>query len=411
LRSASDLAPRRTLALLALLLTGCQPPIYDAKADPVPASQESTLKLPPPPPLPPPAPIQDLSELRAVKPLDTLRVGDVVAVSVRDEPDLSIQKARISREGTLRLPWLGEVQAAGKTRHELQEFLEDRLRRGYVKTAEVQLELITDDCRKVYVLGGVERPGVFSLPADQRLTLVQVIAIAGGFSRHREDLEADPASIRIIRVINGQKKTFRLSFETIVDRDQIADDIPIEPEDVIYVPPKRELRVFGSVLRPGTFPLAEGSRLTADEVLSLGGGFAQTADRSRLTIIRHGSGSAESYQVNLGDEKARTTPLIQPTDTVIVSDQQVRRVFVLGNVGHPGAFELEEKGLTVLKLIALAGGLNRIADGDAVRLLRTTSEGRKVYRVPINSIIKNNDTENDPVLVPGDVIFVPESFF
>ncbi len=402
----------RALALLALLLAGCQPPIYDVKWDHVPSSQDSPLKLPPPPPLPPPTPLQDLSELRAVKPLDTLRVGDVVSVIVRDEPDLSVQKVHVSREGTLRLPWLGEVQAGGKTRRALRELLEDRLRRGYVKTAEVQVDLISEDCRKVYVVGRVEHPGMFSIPADQRLTLVQVIALAGGFNTQRGDLEADPDAIRIIRAIDGQKKTFRVSFETIVEREQLEQDVPIEPDDVIYVPPKRELRVFGSVQRPGTFPLADGSRLTADEVLSLGGGFSPTADRSKVTLIRHGaSGATESYQINLADEKARATPNIQSTDTVIVSDQQVRRVFVLGNVARPGAFELEEKGLTVLKLIALAGGLNRIADGDAVRLLRTTSEGRKVYRVPLNSIIRNNDTENDPVLVPGDVIFVPESFF
>lgn len=409
MRSAFSVAP---LALVALL-AGCRfDPVFNAKADPVPSIANPALELPAPPPLPPPLPAQDLTELRNVRPLDTLRAGDVVSVTVRDEPELSVQKARVTREGVIRLPWLGEMTVAGKTRHEFQQLLEERLRRSFVKTAEVQIELVAEDCRKAYVLGRVEHPGVFTLPADQRLTLVQLIAIAGGFNTHREDLEADPTAIRLIRSVNGNKKTFRISFETIVEREQLDQDIPIEPDDVVYVPPKRELHIFGSVTRPGTFPLAEGSRLSVDEVLSLAGGFTPTADKTHLTVIRHGSsGIAESYQVSLADEKTRLTTLIQATDTVVVSDQQARRVFVLGNVGHPGAFELEEKGLTVLKVIALAGGLNRIADGDSVRLLRSSPEGRKIYRVPVNSIIKNNDTENDPVLVPGDVIFVPESFF
>jgi protein involved in polysaccharide export with SLBB domain len=357
--------------------------------------------------------VQDLSELRASKkPLDQFRPGDVVSVTVRDEPELSVQKLRVRPDGVLRLPWLGEVKVSGKTRKELQELLEESLSRKYVKSADVTVELHADECRRVYVLGRVSRPGTLTLPVDERVTLVQVVALAGGFLTGRADLEADPTAIRLIRTINGQRKAFRLSFDTIVEREQLDQDVLIEPEDEIYVPPKKELHIFGSVHNPGTFALADGSRLSIDEALSLAGGFSGAADRAHVTLIRRdASGSAESYRVNMLDEKIRATTQVTASDTIIVSDQQRRRVFVLGDVGRQGSYELDEEGLTVTKILALAGGLSKVADGDAVRLYRATAEGRKVYRVPVNTIMRRNELENDPVLIPGDLIFVPESFF
>src|SRR5437763_8351034 len=109
------------------------------------------------------------------------------------------------------------------------------------------------------------------------------------------------------------------------------------------------------------------------------------------------------------DERQRATTQVTANDTVIVGDRRTRRVFVLGNVGHPGSYDLEP-GLTVTKVLAMAGGLLRQAAGDSVRLLRNSSQGRKIYLVPVNSLIKSGDLDNDPVLVAGDLIFVPESF-
>ncbi|HZV01855.1 MAG TPA: SLBB domain-containing protein [Planctomycetota bacterium] len=406
MRSASSLA-------LAILLSGCFS-AEDYTPDKVPKPTDAALGQSPPPVLPPPVPPQDLSELRSSKvPLDQLRVGDVLSITVRDEPELSLQKARVRPDGMLRLPWMGEIKVAGKTRRELQTTLEETLTKGYVKSADVTVELHADECRRVYVLGRVARPGTLTLPIEERITLVQLVALAGGFTTAHGDLEADPTAIRLIRTINGQRKEFRVSFETIVEREQLDQDVFIEPGDEIYVPPKKELHIFGSVRNPGTFALADGSRLSIDEALSLAGGFSGSADRAHVTLIRHGdtSGSAEAYRVNLLDDKVRAATQVTASDTIIVSDQQRRRVFVLGNVGRQGSYELDEEGLTVTKCLALAGGLTRIADGDAVRLYRATPEGRKVYRVPVNTIMRKNQLENDPVLIPGDLIFVPESFF
>ncbi len=400
--------------IASTVVSGCHlDPIYShVDVEHVPAVTDGANALPPPPPLPTPLAPQELTELHGTVPLEELRPGDALSIEVREEPELSVQKVRIDREGMLRLPWLGVLQTHGKTRTELKEMLEERLRRTFVRNPEVTVDLLTSECRRVYVLGRVAHPGVISLPPDQPLTLVQLIALAGDFSTAKSDLEADPTAIRLIRTVNGQKKTFRISFETIVEREQLDKDIVIQPDDVIYVPAKRELHIFGSVLRPGSFALADGSRLSIDEALSLAGGFAATADRTHLTLIRRdASGAARSYYVDVRDERARTGTQVTASDTLIVSDQQTRRVFVIGNVGHPGAYDFDEKGLSVIKCLAIAGGLNRIADGDAVRLLRSTPEGRKIYRVPVNSLIRNNDLDNDPVLIPGDIIYVPESFF
>ncbi|MEZ0229567.1 MAG: SLBB domain-containing protein [Planctomycetota bacterium] len=408
MRSASSLA-------LVVVFAGCSfDPVYKPPpGEKAPVWVESSVMLPPPPALPPPAPAPDLKDLRGTGDSQTkLRANDVVSVLVRDEPELSVARARVTREGALRLPWLGELKVVGLTRGELQARLEEKIKRTLVRAPDVAVELISEECRRCYVLGRVTRPGLFPLPVGRRPSLVEVIALAGGFTTSKSDLEADPSAIRLIRSIQGTRKTFRISFEEIVEREKLDDDVTIEPDDVIFVPPKRELYIFGSVTRPGSFPLSDGSRLSIDEVLSLAGGFGPTAERNRITVIRHSaSTSAESYHVNMADERQRATVQVTANDTIIVGDRQTRRVFVIGNVGRQGSFELDEKGLTVVRILAIAGGLNKVADGDAVRLLRATPEGRKIFRVPVNSIIKENRTEDDPILVPGDIIFVPESFF
>ncbi|MBI3724640.1 SLBB domain-containing protein [bacterium] len=415
----------RALALVAALGVafafgaGCKgTEVFDPNRDkdigPLPPAADVIVpgeRLPLLAPPPPPDNLEDLMG-KDESIVERMRVGDVVSVQVREEPELSQAKARVGRDGILRLPWLGRLEVLGKTRAQVEADITQLLQKDYVNKADVSVELIPEECRKIYVLGRVARPGVLTLPVDRRLTLLQVIALAGGLATAKLDLEADASAIQLIRVINGKRRTFTLSFDQILDRQQLEREIFIDPEDVIYIPPKKELYVFGSVIRPGAFPLNAESRLTIDEALSLAGGFGPVAERDRVTVIRRAAtGGANSYQVDMRDEKQRATAQVTANDTIIVADRQVRRVYVLGLVERSGAFEIDERGLTVIKALALAGGLKRIADGNNTLLLRATPQGRIKRRILVDKIIKDGDLEKDPPLVPGDIIYVPEGFF
>jgi polysaccharide export outer membrane protein len=93
--------------------------------------------------------------------------------------------------------------------------------------------------------------------------------------------------------------------------------------------------------------------------------------------------------------------------TVAVTGIDGSRVYVLGKVAEPGPVTLMSPSTTVLQVLSQAGGLDRFADGNAIRVLRQTSAGATVLPVRYNDLIRGNALETNVVLVPGDTILVP----
>lgn len=411
---------RRRLPWPALcLLAGCalfgppEAPRRDGPSEPVPAAPGPGRELPLPPPLP--RVQQGAPELPPSRHLvgdDRLEPGVVLAIMVTNEPALSVDRAPVGRDGAVFLPFLGRVAASGRTPIELAAALEQELsRRGYLRHPQVDVQVLAQSGRRAYVLGRVGRPGAYDLPFDRNVTLLQLIAMAGGLATGKSDLEADPSSIRLVRTVDGERRIYRLSFLDIVNQDHLAGDVAIQDGDVLFVPPKQELFIFGSVRNPGGFPLSDGGRLRIDEALSLAGGFSETADRDGVLLIRRTPQGAQTYGLP-ADPLARADVEVTANDTIVVPDRSIRRVFVLGAVGRQGGIGLDESDLTVTKVLALAGGTARVAATNSTRLIRRGADGQKrVYTVPVATIIETGDVDRDPVVLPGDIIFVPEGFF
>jgi len=93
--------------------------------------------------------------------------------------------------------------------------------------------------------------------------------------------------------------------------------------------------------------------------------------------------------------------------TVAVTGIDGSRVYVLGKVTTPGPVLLTSPNTTVLQVLSQAGGLDRFADGNGIRVLRVTAEGPKTFLVRYNDLMKGNEVQSNVVLVPGDTIMVP----
>lgn len=393
---------------LACLSPGCEStdsPGYEHLGGAPIATRSIALKEPPPLPPPvtrsdPPPPVRTQS-LR-------LRPGSLINVRVAQSSALSGQ-SRIGSDGQIYVPFVGRVPAAGRTPKELGRDLETILdKRGYVRAPQVDVSLV-ESSEKVYLLGRVNQPGAYSLPVGRRLRLSHAIAMSGGLYSGPGP-PPDPSSIRLIRETDGKRKTYRLSFVEITVNGRLDLDVELVPGDVIWVPQQQNLFVFGSVLRPGGFPLREGSRLGVEEVLALAGGFDKNASRERVLLVRRLRTGVRTYRLP-SDPVRRARVELTAGDTIVVPARGLRRVFVLGAVGKQGGIPLDEDDLTVTKALALAGGLNRIAADNSVKLIRRGPDGKKrIYPVPVGRIIEEGLIEKDPVLEPGDIIFVPESF-
>ena len=145
-------------------------------------------------------------------------------------------------------------------------------------------------------------------------------------------------------------------------------------------------------------------------MLALAGGFGEKADQDGLLLVRRNQTGIATYQIP-SEPIQRSEILLTSGDTLIVPARGLRRVFVLGAVRSQGGIPLDEPDLTVSKALALAGGLNRIAAGNSVLLIRRGPDGKKhTYPVRVADVVRG-EPELDPVLEPGDIIFVPEGFF
>lgn len=93
--------------------------------------------------------------------------------------------------------------------------------------------------------------------------------------------------------------------------------------------------------------------------------------------------------------------------TVAVTGIEGSRVYVLGKVTTPGPVLLTSPNTTVLQVLSQAGGLDRFADGNGIRVLRSTADGSKTMNVRYNDLIKGNELQSNVILIPGDTILVP----
>jgi polysaccharide export outer membrane protein len=109
--------------------------------------------------------------------------------------------------------------------------------------------------------------------------------------------------------------------------------------------------------------------------------------------------------------RALATYLVHPQVTVQVKEYHARKIYVLGEVKNPGAFQLpSDQTLTVVETIALAGGLTKTAASNRTRVVRQTGGKVENFVVPVADVTKG-DKGKDLVLQPGDVVFVPQAIF
>ncbi len=96
----------------------------------------------------------------------------------------------------------------------------------------------------------------------------------------------------------------------------------------------------------------------------------------------------------------------EPQVTVIVRNIRSRKVYLVGQVGHPGAVSLSAHE-TVLQVLAESGGPNLYAKSDKIYILRQSSGQQERLNFNYKKALKGNDPKADFPLVNGDVIVVP----
>ncbi len=164
---------------------------------------------------------------------DKKRLGpnDYVSFRVVEDRDNESQHLRVNDGGELEVPYVGLVQASGRSCKELAFTIKSLLEREYYyhATVIIAVEHISEKSRgKVYVYGSVKMQGPQEIPADETYTVSKAVIRAGGFG--------DFANKRKVKLTRKNGQDFVVDLKRVIEEGHNEEDVVLLPDDKIYVP-------------------------------------------------------------------------------------------------------------------------------------------------------------------------------
>jgi polysaccharide biosynthesis/export protein len=292
-----------------------------------------------------PASRPQLDPLRLIRPTQTeYRIGarDLLELDVYEleEPNKSKQvKLRVSQDGSVLVPLIGNVAAAGKTAAAVQAEITAKLAADYLVNPSVSLVVAEHQARRVTVLGAVQTPGTFHLK-DNSTTLVDVLALSGGPNdkagstvyvvreKGMDDVGVSDASATsgTFTAPGSSPRLLKIDLIELVEHGDLAQNCILEDGDLVHVPPAAQFFVMGHVEKGGAFPLR--GDITLLRAIALAGGLKLTATPSATTLIRNTPEGRVTIPLNLDEVEAGSTNdlLMQADDVLLVSESGGARV-------------------------------------------------------------------------------------
>lgn len=273
------------------------------------------------------------------RPATEYRVGarDLLEIEIYEleEPNKSkVVRTRVSQDGSIVVPLLGQVAAAGRTALQIQDDLTRRLGEDYLVNPTVNVLVAEHESRRVTVLGAVATPGTFHLK-DNTTTLIDVLALAGGPTDkagaevcivHAQPPAADgaaavPAAAR--RDGDGDAAdsgVTRVDLRLLMERGDLSANCVLEDGDVVQVPPAAQIFVMGEVRQGGAFPLR--GDITLLRAIALAGGLKDEATPSATMLIRSTEHGRVTIPIDLNEVGAGSDKdlKLQADDVVVVNE-------------------------------------------------------------------------------------------
>ncbi|HEY8483154.1 MAG TPA: SLBB domain-containing protein [Longimicrobiales bacterium] len=298
---------------------------------------------------------------------------------------------RVTREGFIVIPDVGQVSVNGLTLRELEDRLYDRLSRVYSgvrrdpsATTRFQVSLGRLRTNQVYVVGEVVRPGAYQVAATA--TVFHALYQAGGPS--------DNGTFRRIEVRRGGRVIRVVDLYDYLLYGDSRGDIRLEHGDIIFVPIiGPTVTVEGEVRRPAIYELKGGEDVR--QLLAYAGGPRPEALLRRVQIDRilppsQRQAGVDRVLVDVDVERLEANQEVFPLqggDVVrvfAVSDERRHRITVTGQVRRPGVYEWVE-GMTLWQLIERAQGLDERAYTPRAHIFRLNEDDgtRRLIRTPL----------------------------
>lgn len=246
------------------------------------------------------------------------RIGprDLLEVRVFETEQLNGSR-RVSEDGEINLPLIGNVTVAGLTENEAAQRIKGVLEETALQRASVSVQVLEFRSRPISVIGAVRQPG--NLAFSGRWSLLEALTAAGGLA------DDHGALIHVLRrSADGLSDQASIRVDDLLMRADPRVNIPIFPGDLINVPAAVEVTVYclGEVEQPGAVTFKSSGRLTLLTVIAQAGGLTDRAS-SRILIKRSGAGqqaveiTADYKRILAGKDPDLE---IQPGDVVVIKE-------------------------------------------------------------------------------------------
>ncbi len=228
---------------------------------------------------------------------------DVLRITVYDNPDLTTV-ARVSGEGTISFPLIGEIKVSGLTIPQIASRLSELLAGGYIVNPHVIVFIEEFRSKKATVIGEVAKPGLYELPGQT--TFLELLSRAGGLTKDA----GDKALIK--RKMSQGEQSFTIDLKRLIDKGDASIDMLLQDGDSIYIQKAGFFYVTGEVKKPDAYKCDEAT--TVLKAITMAGGFTDKAAEKRIKIKRKDDGKEKTM------ERVGLDEIVRPDDVIIVPE-------------------------------------------------------------------------------------------
>lgn len=227
----------------------------------------------------------------SIRPNYVLGPNDQILIRAPEAEEINEKPFRIDAEGFINLPVVGRIHAAGLTLQELEAELVKRLSE-FIRTPQVIVTVVQFHSEPVFFVGAFKSPGIYALQG--RRTLLEMLSSIGGLqpnasrrikiTRHSE---YGPIPLpNAVEDVDKKTSSVEIGLSSLRENINPAEDIVLQPFDVISVERAELVYVNGDVGRIGTIELGERDSISVIQALTMSGGFTRDANRSKVRILR-----------------------------------------------------------------------------------------------------------------------------
>ena len=227
-----------------------------------------------------------------------LGVGDILKITVYQNPDLTVDGARVSELGQINFPLIGNVTIGGLTVTAAEQKIAKMLRDGgFVLRPQVNIQVGLIRSNVISILGQVGKPGRY--PIETVGTKVsEMIAAAGGVLPGGADV------VTLVGTRNGRPIKLDIDLPAILQSGKSELDVPVDNGDIIYVGRAPTAYIYGEVQRPGVFRIEPG--MTLMQALAESGGLTARGTQRGIKVHRRdANGVVSVFDMGLNDPVQR----------------------------------------------------------------------------------------------------------